>query len=245
MHLAGQHDVAEIDVVERQEVPAPEQHQRHCPDRDHISHQPASPLAALVRPEKRDSKALCAAPAAMTRTAARRSEWSRRRKTQPPSALRRLRDRKQAVPSARRRLAGKARRLAALRRRSSAAKACQCRSRTHGAPPASACRRTRRSPAQRRQQRPQEQQAGDREGERTGSPPPARPPPLGCTSDKGAAPRNRSAASCHARIAASIRAARIANTAIQWNAINMVRKCRMRVLPSESQDWAFGAGAAT
>ena len=32
------------------------------------------PPAALVRPEKRDSKALWAAPAAMTRTAARRSE---------------------------------------------------------------------------------------------------------------------------------------------------------------------------
>ena len=75
------------------------------------------------RPESRVSIALCAAPAAMTRTAARRSASSGAERTTPPSARRRPRDRRPAAPPGRPRWSRKARIPETARRRSATARA--------------------------------------------------------------------------------------------------------------------------
>ena len=81
VQLPAEHDVAEIDVVERQEEPAPEQSQRRGPQCEQSSASAAVPAAgaaldsvsAIGRPEMRDSKEPCAAPFAMACAAARLS----------------------------------------------------------------------------------------------------------------------------------------------------------------------------
>src|SRR5690606_24797479 len=65
VELAAQHHVAEIDVVERQEEPAPEQGQRRYPHRQQIAHQNAFPAVVPVRLEKRTSVELTAAALAI------------------------------------------------------------------------------------------------------------------------------------------------------------------------------------
>ena len=59
LNAAAQHHVAEIHVVERQEIPAPEEHQRRSPEREDVAHQRRSRTQARRTAHMTDRNGFC------------------------------------------------------------------------------------------------------------------------------------------------------------------------------------------
>ncbi len=204
----------------------------------------ASQVSALARPESRVSIALCAAPAAMTRTAACRSAsiGCGKGRHRPAFGIDREIGGKQRRQRDRARHE-QARTPAAARRRSEAATARRCRSRRHGARPLRSALPNEAVAQRYGQQGPQEQHARDRkrDGEERRR---QRPTARSLASGKGTAPRKRSAGKYRRapdRRSTRWRASRTPSSS--GTRSSMVKMCRMRILPPSPRQWASPACA--